>query len=58
MPATDKFASVKDRRVQINAQDWVDGEIPDNISLKENSIRKNRKSKFHIDKTNVHRFKV
>ena len=60
MSVIDKVASIKERRVKQNSQEWFDGEIADEIKNRDKLFKKFKNSKLHIDKDiyNVARYKV
>ena len=60
MEVIDKVASLKERRVKQNSQEWFDGEIADEIKNRDKSFRKFKKSKLQIDKNiyNAARYKL
>ena len=60
MSVIDKVAPIKERRVKQNSQEWLDGEIADEIKNRNKLFKKFKKSKLHIDKYiyNAARYKV
>ena len=59
MVAIDKLASIKERRIKHNSQEWFDGEISEAIKNRDKLLKKIR-SRLHIDKElhNAGRYKV
>ena len=59
MVAIDKLASIKERRIKHNSQEWFDGEISEAIKNRDKLLKKIR-SRLHIDKElhNADRYKV
>ena len=43
-------APIKSRRIKQNAQEWLDGEVAEKISVRDKLFKKFKKSKLHIDK--------
>ena len=60
MSVIHKVASIKERRVKQNSQEFFDGKIADEIKNRDKLFKKFKKSKLHIDKDiyNVARYKV
>ena len=60
MNGIDKVAPLKERRVKQNSQEWVDGEIADEIKNRDKLFRKLKKSKLQIDTDiyNMARYKL
>ena len=60
MSVSDKVSPIKERRVKQNSQEWLDGEIADEIKYRDKLFKKFKKSKLHIAKDiyNAARYKV
>ena len=60
MNVIDKVAPLKERRVKQNSQEWLDGEIADEIKNRDKLFRKFKKSKLQVDKViyNAARYKL
>ena len=60
MSVIHKVASIKERRVKQNSQEFFDGKIADEIKNRDKLFKKFKKSKFHIDKDiyNAARYEV
>ena len=60
MSVSDKVAPIKERRVKQNSQEWLYGEIADEIKYRDKLFKKFKKSKLHIAKDiyNAARYKV
>ena len=60
MSVIHKVASIKERRVKQNSQEFFDGKIADEIKNRDKLFKKFKKSKLHIDKDiyNAARYKV
>ena len=60
MNAIDKAASMKERRVKQNSQEWFDVEIADRIQNRDRLFKKFTKSKLNVDKDiyNAARYKL
>ena len=42
-------APLKERRIKLRTQEWFDGEIADQIAIRESLFEKFKKSRLHID---------
>ena len=45
----DSIAPLKDKRIKINSQDWFDGDIAEQIRIRNKLLKKFKVSKLHID---------
>ena len=50
MSVIDKVVPIKERQVKQNSQEWLDGEIANEIKNRDKLFKKFKKSKLHIDK--------
>ena len=50
MRVIDLVAPIKSRRIKQNSQEWFDGEVAENVSVRDKLFKKFKKSKLHIDK--------
>ena len=50
MGVIDLVAPIKSRGIKQNSQEWFDGEVAENISVRDKLFKKFKKSKLHIDK--------
>ena len=50
MNVVNTSAPFKERRIKLRTQEWFDGEIADQIDIRESLFKKFKKSRLHIDK--------
>ena len=58
MPAIDKIAPYKSKRVKGNTQKWFDGEVSEKLNLRNKLFKKFKKSRLHIDKELYKKIKI
>ena len=50
MEVIDKVAPVKNKRIKRNSQEWFDNEISEKLIIRDKFLKKNKKTRLHVDK--------